>query len=126
MAKLTMVFGVLLIAVGVVGFVLTGSTHYTSLIPSAIGAILAVAGALALSPERTKTWMHVAVTVGLLGFLGTVKSAYDVTRLASGVAYEHPIAVEEKAVTFLLCLIFVAFCVRSFIEARRTRTSAAV
>lgn len=123
MAKLTVVFGVLLIGVGVVGFVLTGSTHPTALIPSLIGLLLAVAGGLAHTEDakRRMLWMHIAVTVGLLGFLGTIKSAVDVFRLAHGAYFEHPIAVEEKATTCLLCMIFVAFCVRSFVEARRVR-----
>ena len=123
MGKMTIVFGVVLIAVGIAGFVLTGSAHPTALIPAAIGLILAVCGFAAESTDakRRMVWMHAAVTVGLLGFLGTAKSAYDVYQLAHGVAYEHPLAVEEKAATCLLCLIFVLFCVRSFVNARRVR-----
>ena len=125
MAKLTIVFGVLLIAVGVIGFVVTGRHAPTALIPSLIGLLLAVAGGLALTEDakRRRLWMHVAVTVGMLGFLGTLKSAYDVTQLAHGAYYEHPVAVEEKAATCLLCLIFTAFCIRSFVDARRTRVN---
>lgn len=128
MARLTIVFGVLLILVGVAGFILTGSNHPTALIPSLIGLLLAIAGTLARTEDlkRRMVWMHAAVTIGLLGFLGTLKSAYDVTRLANGVEYPHPIAIEEKAATCLLCLIYVAFCVRSFIEARRDRVLAKV
>ena len=123
MAKLTIVFGVVLVLVGVAGFVLTGSNHPTALIPSLIGVILAVAGGLANTEDAKKRmmWMHIAVVVGLLGFLGTLKSAFDVMKLAKGADLPHPIAIEEKATTCLVCLIFVAFCVRSFIEARRTR-----
>lgn len=123
MAKLTIGFGVLLMVVGVAGYVLTGSTHPTALIPTWIGVVLAVCGGLALTEDakRRALWMHVAVTVGLLGFLGTIKSAVDVIRLSRGAYFEHPIAVEEKAATCLICMIFVAFCVRSFVEARRVR-----
>lgn len=123
MAKITIAFGVLLILVGAGGFVLTGSTHPTALIPSAIGTILIFSGFMAQTEDakRRMLWMHIAVTVGLLGALGTIKSAWDVMRLARGVAYPHPIAVEEKALTCLFCAIFVAFCVRSFITARRSR-----
>ncbi len=123
MAKLTIGFGVLLVVVGVIGFVMTGSAHPTALIPTWIGVVLAVCGGLALTEDakRRMLWMHVAVTVGLLGFLGTIKSAVDVFRLAHGAYFEHPIAVEEKAATCLICMIFVAFCVRSFVEARRVK-----
>jgi hypothetical protein len=120
-AKLTIVFGVLLMAVGVGWFVGTGSRAPTALIPSVIGLILAIAGALALNPARRMLWMHIAVTVGLLGFLATIKSAYQVFELAHGVTYPRPQAILEQSVTCLLCMLFVAFCVRSFIEARRAR-----
>ncbi len=126
MAKLTIVFGVLLIVVGVTGFWLTGHMHPTALIPSLIGLLLALSGGLAITEDAKKRmlWMHIAVTVGLLGFLGTIKSAFDVFALAHGKEFPHPIAVEEKAATCLFCLLFVAFCVRSFIEARRGRIGA--
>jgi hypothetical protein len=122
-AKLTILFGVLLIAVGLTGYMATGSAHPTALIPCWIGIVLGVAGFLAIAPARRMLWMHIAVTVGLLGFLFTVKGAWDTFRLAHGATFEHPIAVEEKGATCLLCLIFVAFCVRSFIQARRNRVA---
>ncbi len=123
MAKLTIAFGFLLMITGVVGFALTGSTHPTALIPSLIGAILAVCGFLANTEDakRRMVWMHIAVTVGLLGGLMTLKGAVDVFRLAHGADLPNPIAIEEKAATCLFCFLFVAFCIRSFIEARRNR-----
>jgi hypothetical protein len=121
MQTLTIVFGLLLVGVGIGGYVETGSAHPTALIPCWIGLVLVACGALAIAPARRMLGMHIAVTVGLLGFLGTVKGAIDTFRLAHGTVFEHPIAVEEKGVTCLLCLLFVGFCVRSFIAARRTR-----
>jgi lysylphosphatidylglycerol synthetase-like protein (DUF2156 family) len=121
MQVLTIVFGLLLMGVGIGGYVETGSAHPTALIPTWIGLVLAICGGLAMAPARRMLFMHIAVTVGLLGFLGTVKGAIDTFKLAHGATFEHPIAVEEKGVTCLLCLLFVAFCVRSFIAARRAR-----
>jgi hypothetical protein len=123
MAKLTIVFGILLVLVAAAGFVATGSSHPTALIPGAVGLLFVLFGALANSPDAKKRmlWMHVSVTVALLMFLGTIKSDIDVFRLAHGVEFPHPIAIEEKAATSLLCLLFVLLCVRSFIAARRER-----
>ena len=72
MAKLAIFFGVILIVLGVWGFVATGSAHPTALIPTWNGLALAVSGALARTEDAKQRmlWMHVAVTVGLLGFLG--------------------------------------------------------
>jgi hypothetical protein len=122
--KLTIVFGVILMVVGAAGYVATGSAHPTALIPTWIGLVLAVAGILALNPARRMLWMHIAVTVGLLGFLGTIPGAIDMVKMAMGTVLPHPIAAEEKFATCVICLIFVAFCVRSFIAARRARAVA--
>jgi hypothetical protein len=123
MAKLTIVFGILLIFLGIAGFVATGSTHPTALIPSVSGLLFVLFGALANTENSKKRmlWMHIAVTIALLLFLGTIPADIDVIRLSRGTVFPHPIAVLEKAGMSLLCLLFVGLCVRSFIEARRQR-----
>jgi hypothetical protein len=123
MSKVTMVFGVVLIAIGGWGYVATGSAHPTALIPCYFGTVLVICGFLAHSEDakRRMLWMHIAVTVALLGFLGTIPALIDLVRMMRGVSFPHPVAVEEKAGMSLLCLIFVAMCVRSFIAARRSR-----
>ena len=75
--------------------------------------------------KRRMIWMHVAVTVALLGFLGMIPAIVDEIRMRRGVYFEHPVAVQEKSMMSLLCLIFVLVCVRSFIEARKARKLAA-
>ena len=127
MAKITIGFGLLLVLVAAAGFVATGSAHPTSLIPAAVGLLFVLFGVLAHTddPKKRMLWMHVAVTVALLMFLGTVKADIDVFRLAHGVEFPHPIAIEEKAATSLLCLLYVLLCVRSFVAARRGRVAAA-
>ncbi len=123
MAKLTISLGVLLILIAIAGFIATGSNHPTALIPAAAGLLFCIFGALASSPEPKKRmlWMHIAVTLALLLFLGSIKADIDVFRLAHGAFFEHPVAIEEKAAMSLVCLLFVLLCVRSFIAARRTR-----
>ncbi len=123
MYKLTIVFGVLLILLGVGCYVATGSSHPTSLIPASFGLVLAILGFLANTEDAKKRmlWMHIAVTVGLIGFLATIRSVFQTIQIGRGVLYAHPVAIEEKAGMSLLCLLFVAFCVRSFINARRAR-----
>lgn len=124
MAKLTIVFGVLLIVLGLVFF---GMTHApTSLIPTYFGVVLAVCGALAMTDDvkRRMLFMHIAVTFGLIGFLFPFfRSIGGAVQMMRGVAVAHPIAVEEQMGMALLCLVFTALCVRSFIAARRGRTA---
>ena len=124
MGKVTIGFGVLLAIVGVTGFVTTGSTHWTAMIPTWIGLVLAVSGLLALSPARRMLWMHIAVTVGLIGFLGTIPGVIGVVKMAMGSTVARPTAAIYQSITWLICLVFVGLCVRSFIAARRARVSA--
>jgi fucose 4-O-acetylase-like acetyltransferase len=123
MAKLTIAFGILLILLGLTGFVSTGSAHPTSLIPSVIGLLFVLFGVMANTEDSKKRmlWMHISVTIALLVFLGMIPAAIDTLKLARGAVFPHPIAVEEKGALCLFSLIYVLFCVRSFISARRSR-----
>ena len=123
MAKLTIGFGVLLILLGILGFVSTGSAHPTALIPTWIGLLFGIFGVMANTENSKKRmlWMHISVTVALLVFLFMIPAAIDCIRLANGASFPYPAAVEEKAALCLFSLIYVLFCVRSFIAARRSR-----
>ena len=127
MARLTILIGIILILLGVLSYMNTGHAHPTSLIPSAIGAILAVCGALARTTDlkRRGLAMHIAATVGVLGFLGTAKSIVDYIRMEGGMQVKSVIATEEKAATALLLLVFTVMCVRNFIEVRKARVASA-
>jgi hypothetical protein len=124
MAKVTLVFAALLIALGLVGFLGTGSEHYTALIPTWIGLALGLFGVLALgpNPKSRMLFMHISVTVALLGFLGSVSEIIRGTMKAhsTGVAPQAA-AVESKYALTALLLIYVLLCVRSFIAARKAR-----
>ena len=123
MAKVTLVFAVLLIALGLVGYLGTGSLHPTALIPAWIGLALGIFGLLAISPNegRRKLFMHINVTIGLLGFLGGAAEAVRgyVHAKAAGLEPDQ-IALASKATLAGLLLIYVILCVRSFIAARRS------
>ena len=121
MAKVTIGVGVVLIVLGAWGFIGTGSTHPTALIPCYFGLAMAVAGVLANTEDakRRMLWMHVAVTVGLLGLIGAGSRAVIELAKAHGAPLEHPVAVEAQVAMAMVCLVYVGLCVRSFIAARR-------
>jgi hypothetical protein len=116
-----MVFGGLLIALGAVAYVVTHFWH--SAIPGVFGLLLVVLGLLANTGNTKKRmlWMHIAVTVGLLGFLGTITGIVGVIQMALGHAVIRPDAARVQASMGAICLVFVALCVRSFLAARRAR-----
>lgn len=136
MAKLTILFGTLIALVGIFGYVETHFWH--ALIPVVLGVLLIVLGLLANTPDQKRRMlaMHIAVTVGLLGFLGTIPglialpgyfngSHHDsaAEQLQAGIATGHRMAAEVQSATSILCLVFVLLCVRSFITARRARAA---
>ena len=123
MAKLTLVLAVLLVALGVVGYLGTGSLHPTALIPAWIGLTLGIFGFLAISPSesRRKLFMHINVTIALVGFLGSTAEAIRGYLHARSAGIEpDQIALASKSTLAALLLIYVILCVRSFIAARRS------
>lgn len=124
MAKVTLVFAVLLVVLGMIGFFGTGGTHPTALIPAYFGVALGIGGFLAISPSerRRKIFMHINVTIGLLGVIGAVAAAIQgyASARAQGIPPDH-IALAAKLVMAVLLLIYVQLCVRSFIAVRRAR-----
>lgn len=124
MAKVSIVFAVLLIILGLASYFGTGSQHPTALIPTWFGLALGIFGFLALSPNegRRKLFMHINVTVGLIGFLGAAwraLSSYGHAR-SEGIEPDR-IALGAQAAMAGLLLIYVLMCIKSFIDARRSR-----
>ena len=124
MSRITLYFGAILIGIGAYFFVSTGSTHPTALIPVWFGLALALLGLLANSKDtgKRKLYMHIAVSIGLLGFLfPAFRSVRELIKAHSdNLPLTHPAAVHEQLLMAILCFIFVLLCVRSFITARRS------
>lgn len=120
MARLTRVFGVVLVVLGAVYYVATGSLHPTALIPAAFGFLLFVCGLLANTAEvgRRKLWMHVAVTIGLIGFLFPAVRGGTALSRSTSLTPVQKTAAQEEVIMAAVCAIFTALCVRSFVMAR--------
>ncbi len=114
--------GVLLILIGIIGYVYSwtnGNASKTALIPAGFGLLLAILGAAARAKENLRMHlMHGAVLVGLLGFLAII---VDIVR--TGFRFDLSAAVISKVATALVCLAFVLLSVKSFIDARRNRVA---
>jgi len=118
MAKVSLVFAVLLIVLGLGRFLGTGGEHPTALIPAWVGLAMGVFGLLAISQSerRRKLFMHINVTIGLVGFLGTV---VEMVRSMATSRDLNTTALAAKTAMAWLLLIYVMLCVRSFRAARR-------
>ena len=118
MYRVTILFGILLGITGIVGFYLTGADHLTALIPAFIGVPLFVCGIIAAKEAMRMMAMHIAILIGLIGFIGAAATLFK--------ANQEMAAVVSKSITSVLCATFVGLCVRSFIQARKTRQASAV
>lgn len=139
MPKLTIIFGLVLIGIGLVAYfgsdlssgsaaAESGSKKATAItglaIPGGVGLLFLISGLVALKDSVRKLAMHTAATIGLLGALATVgKGSADVYRLISGGD------VNGRAMTFVwlmavVCIVYVVLCIKSFKAARRNRVAA--
>lgn len=127
MPVVSIVFGLLLIVLGIwgywggalglwqpLGFDAPEKLSGTALIPAYVGAVLVVLGLLAFKQSLLKHAMHGAAMIGLLGLLAAVGRILT-TGKVQGVGGASLVAMA------LLCAIFVALCVNSFVQARRRR-----
>jgi hypothetical protein len=125
-AKIAIVFGVLLVILGVGGYVATDRVSLTAMIPAIPGLILIGLGAASMaSPSLNKHLMHAAATVALLGFGGAVPGVIKLFRWMGGTEPARPAAVVSQTVMAGLMLVFLVLCIRSFINARRSREAGA-
>ena len=115
MPTIAILCGVILIVLGIIGYVMTGQSSVTALIPSFFGIALAGLGLAASAKESLrKHLMHGAVVVALLGFIATAGRL--LSRLSELTATP---AVISQAIMAGVCLIFVILAIRSFAAARK-------
>ena len=118
MSSTTILFGVLLTALGVAGYVLTGAVSPAALIPPWFGLPLVALGYVSRSEAMRKHAMHAAATIALVGCGGAL---FSLMRGPAGAS--TAMATFSQAAMVLLTAVFVGLCVKSFIDARRARSA---
>jgi hypothetical protein len=109
----------LLIAQGLGFFV--GTQAPTALIPAYFGAALLVLGLVAWKENLRKHAMHAAAVLALIGFLLPVGRL--VAKVIADGGIKDAVAAAALAIMAVLCGVFEALCVRTFILARRSRAA---
>lgn len=118
MPTISIACGVILELIGIIGYVngvMSEKASVTALIPAFVGSALIVLGVLARAKEGLrKHLMHVAVIIGLLGFIfpaGRLISKMSELTMSAAVASQIAMAA--------VCLIFTILAIRSFAAARK-------
>ena len=119
MPTVTAAAGLLLVIVGLVGYMASDAPNpVTALIPAFLGIALLICGGIAAAaPQLRKHLMHAAAGLGLLGFLAGLGRLGMVLAQGTGSALSR-LCVAAMA---FVCAVFLWLCVRSFIAARRAR-----
>ncbi len=119
MPRITIVAGMALTILAVTTYIGTGMASVTALIPAFFGVPLMLLGWLAQRGQRRSIMMHIAAGLGALGFLAPLSRI-----LPSLGAFELSTAMMANIAMALICGVYVALCIRSFVEARRAVTAA--
>lgn len=122
MAKFSIALGIILILLGLISYLGISSESTTALIPAFLGIPILVLGWLALNEKYLKHALHGAAVLMLLGFGGTVGGLIKFFRMLGGEVFERPSAITVQAIMAVLCLIFLIFAIKSFIDARRKKS----
>ena len=107
----------ILIALGIGSYTMTGQTSLTAMIPAFFGAAFLVCAMAARREAARRHAMHAAVALGLIGAIASL--ARGIPSALNGNA-TRPAVMAQLAMGGLL-LIYVALGVQSFIAARRAR-----
>jgi hypothetical protein len=120
MTRLTVVIGGLLVVLGVVGYLATGATSLTALIPSLVGVLLLACAAIAVRrPASSRHAVHAALAIALVAAIGSLRNVAQLGDLLAGSA-ANPGAVVVSTIMFVHLVGYVGAGVRSFVAARRS------
>ena len=111
---LTTLYGLFMVIWGISISLISGSSSITSMIPAFIGVPLAFIGFISMiKPTFRKALMHIAVVIGIIAFLGGLDFFRGMfTNYYAGLS---------KLMLLITGLVYVYFCVRSFIFVRQQK-----
>lgn len=119
MSTLTVIVGIALLALGLGGYVGTGATSATALIPAGFGVIYIILGIVAQrKPSARMHVMHLAALLSLAGIGGNVTAIVSVLRMLGGAEVAHPAAAFLRFIMAAICALHLIAAIRSFVLAR--------
>ena len=120
MSSQTLFTGIVLVILGVAGYVASGAASVTALIPAFIGFVFVALGLLGRKESLRKHAMHVTMLLALLAIGGTFRGITALVSWAGGTPPDRPMAVVAQAITAVLCALLLVGGIRSFVAARKS------
>ncbi|MFQ5491497.1 MAG: hypothetical protein ACE5GE_12315 [Phycisphaerae bacterium] len=122
MPRLSIIFGLILLLIGRVGYVAAETNSVTAMIPDLFGLGVIILGvAAAGSSDRAR--MHAMHGAVLIALAGAVVAGYrgipGALAYSSGDRTRTCLEISMQLAMTLACILFVILAIRSFIQARR-------
>ena len=116
MPKITFQYGVFMILLGVIFYVVTDFVSKTAMLPSLLGCIFLLGNKIA---ENEKWKMHVMHLLVLLALIGVIMGLYDNTGL-NKIKLDGEVELKniERMVMSIASAVYMYFCIQSFKQAR--------
>lgn len=114
--RISELVGSIMVLWGVITYILTDMSSFTSLIPSLVGLPIVLSGLLVRKiPEKRSLFMHISSTFGLISIMGGLMAFKGVM--------DNDWSMSTISQLFLLIIgsLYLGICVKSFIHARKER-----
>ncbi|MAT49496.1 MAG: hypothetical protein CMA27_06665 [Euryarchaeota archaeon] len=114
--RISELIGSIMVLWGIIVYLLTDMSSFTSLIPSFVGLPIVLSGLLVRKlPEKRSLFMHISSTFGLISVLGGA--------MAFNGVMNNDWSMSTISQLFLLIIggIYLVICVKSFIHAKKMR-----
>ena len=122
MAKTTIGFGVVLILLGLGGYVLSSGVSIIALYPAFFGLQILILGVVAQRGYLQRFSLYGVLVLAVLGFLGSVRGSIKLFSLMVGRDVARPFAVLFQFFMAMICLVYIALWIKAFIDERRQAT----
>jgi len=119
MAKFSIVFGIILIILGLVSYFGISSESITALIPAFLGLPMLILGWIAQNEKYLKHAMHGAAVLMLISIIGASVRILSNVSFNQSFVFSEPVIIQILMV--LISLIFLILVVKSFFDSRKTK-----
>ncbi len=108
--------GILLVALGISAYGLTGFESATALIPAIFGVLFVALGRLGLNVGRRRLAVYGLGLLALLGVVGSIEGVIEIGAVIAGDSLDRPVATASQVAMALLCAVVLVLVGRSVAE----------
>lgn len=120
MALTTLLYGIVITSLGIIGYFATGQASKTALIPCVFGLpVIALAITAWFQPRANKQISIASLIIALLAFGGTARGFGDLVIMLTGGEVARPAATIVQSIMAIVSLIYVLISGISLIKGKR-------